>query len=188
MTTHPNLLAVETSLLVVIDIQKTLLAAMNEQDSALLGANVKRLLNAAGLLHVPVLLTEQYPKGLGMTDSVIKDSLPESACLFDKTGFSCCAAEGFAGVLAKQRRSQIILAGIEAHVCVLQTALELRHSNYQVHVVEDATLSRRADHKLNALRRMERQDITITNHESVMFEWLRDAKHPQFKSISALLR
>ena len=85
-------------------------------------------------------------------------------------------------------RKQIILAGLEAHVCVLQTALELLHNGYQVYVVEDAICSRKAEHKFYALQRMQQQGITITNYESVLFEWLRDASHPDFRSISGLLR
>lgn len=84
-------------------------------------------------------------------------------------------------------RKQVILAGVEAHVCVLQTALELLYKGYPVYVVEDAVCSRKAEHKSYALQRLQQQGATIINYESVLFEWLRDAKHADFKSISALL-
>lgn len=161
---------------------------MPEVEAKLITGNTGSLLEAAALLYIPVLLTEQYPKGLGATDMSIAKKLPESTQVFEKTGFSCCSAEGFCVALESSNRKQIILAGLEAHVCVLQTALDLYHNGYQVYVVEDAVCSRKAEHKFYALQRMQQQAITITNHESVLFEWLRDAGHPDFRSISGLLR
>ncbi|MDD5580752.1 MAG: hydrolase [Methylobacter sp.] len=188
MSTHPTLLSAENSLLVIIDLQTQLSAAMPEFDAELMIANVSSLLDAANILNIPILLTEQYPKGLGATDIAIAEKLPETTRVFDKTGFSCCAANGFSKALENSGRKQIILAGQEAHVCVLQTALELVHIGYQVYIVEDAVCSRKKDHKFYALQRLQQQNITITNYESVLFEWLRDANHPDFKSISGLLR
>ncbi len=188
MTTHPNLLSVKNSLLIVVDLQSKLSAAMPEAEAELMTANARSLVEAAGLLNIPVLLTEQYPKGLGATDTAITDILSEDTLIFDKTGFSCCAAEGFTDTVASTDRKQIILVGQEAHVCVLQTALELMHFGYQVHVVEDAMCSRKAEHKFYALQRMQQQGATLTNYESVLFEWVRDSTHPEFKKISGLLR
>lgn len=188
MTTHPNLLSAQNSLLIVVDLQSKLSAAMPEAEAQLVAANTRSLVEAAGLLNIPVLLTEQYPKGLGPTDTTITDILPEGTLIFDKTGFSCCAAEGFTDTVANTDRKQIILVGQEAHVCVLQTALELLHLGYQLHVVEDAICSRKAEHKFYALQRMQQQNATITNYESVLFEWVRNSTHPEFKKISGLLR
>ncbi|MFU8787515.1 MAG: isochorismatase family protein [Methylobacter sp.] len=188
MPTHPNLLSASNSLLIVVDLQAKLSAAMPEAEAELMTANARSLVEAAGLLHIPVLLTEQYPKGLGATDASITDLLSEDTLIFDKTGFSCCAAEGFSDTVANADRKQVILVGQEAHVCVLQTALELLHLGYQVHVVEDALCSRKAEHKFYALQRMQQQGVTISNYESVLFEWVKDSTHPEFKSISALLR
>jgi nicotinamidase-related amidase len=188
MHTHPNLLSAGNSLLVVVDLQAKLTAAMAESEAQLMTINTGRLIKAAGLLHIPVLLTEQYPQGLGPTDPAIAELLPEGTPIFDKTGFSCCAAQGFNAALAATQRRQIILTGQETHVCVLQTALELLHFDYQVHTVEDAVASRKPVHKLTALQRMQQQGVTMTNHESVLFEWLRDASHPDFKTISGWLR
>ena len=188
MPTHPNLLSVENSLLIVVDLQTKLSAAMPEADAKLVMTNVGSLVEAASLLSIPVLLTEQYPKGLGSTDTTITDLLSEDTLIFDKTGFSSCAANGFTDTVASTDRKQIILVGQEAHVCVLQTALELLHLGYQVHVVEDAICSRKAEHKFYALQRMQQQGATITNYESVLFEWVRDSTHPEFKRISGLLR
>lgn len=188
MSTHPNLLSITDSLLIVVDLQSKLSAAMPERDAELMTANARSLVEAAGLLSIPVLLTEQYPKGLGSTDTTITDLLSEDTLIFDKTGFSCCAANGFTDTVASTDRKQIILIGQETHVCVLQTALELMHLGHQVHVIEDATCSRKAEHKFYALQRMQHQGATITNYESVLFEWVRDSTHPEFKSISSLLR
>lgn len=185
---HSHLLSADDSLLVVVDLQTKLTAVMPEAGAGLMIANTSSLLEAAGSLAIPVLLTEQYPKGLGATDAAIAEKLPETVQIFDKTAFSCCAANGFCIALASAGRKQIILVGQEAHVCVLQTALELVASGYEVHVVEDAVCSRKTEHKFYALQRMQQHGVTITNYESVLFEWLRDSAHPEFKRISGWLR
>jgi nicotinamidase-related amidase len=187
MSTHPNILSAAHSLLIVIDVQSKLSAVMPATEAALMLANTGSLLEASRLLAIPVLLTEQYPKGLGATEPAISAHLPDNTQRFDKTGFSCCAAAGFIEALEKTGRQQLILVGQEAHVCVLQTALELHHKGYQVFVVEDAVCSRKAEHKFYALQRMQQRGITLTNYESVLFEWLRDANHAEFRSISGLL-
>ena len=164
MNTSPALLSAANSLLIIVDIQTKLAAIMPENEAQLMTANTGILLEAAGLLSIPVLLTEQYPKGLGATYASIVPKLPETSQVFEKTGFSCCLAEGFCDTLESSGRKQIILAGLEAHVCVLQTALELRHTGYQVYVVEDAICSRKAEHKFYSLQRMEQQGISVINY------------------------
>lgn len=188
MNNHPNLLSIENSLIVVVDIQTKLLSAMPEFAAEQMLISSSRLVETAKILTIPIIVTEQYPKGLGATDSLIAAKLSKDTAVFDKTGFSCLTAEGFTQELTNSNRKQIILMGQEAHVCVLQTALELLHDDYQVHVVEDATCSRNNEHKLFALQRMQQQGVTITNHESVIFEWLKNSNHADFKSISKLLR
>ncbi|MEI8573999.1 hydrolase [Methylomonas sp. EFPC1] len=188
MATHPNLLEADNSVLLVVDIQQRLSAAMPVTDLQQMLTHGQRLLRAAGLLDVPVLLTEQYPQGLGPTQADIGECLPGSARIFNKTGFSCCAADGFKQALADTGRQQVVIIGQEAHVCVLQTALELLSANYQVHVLADVVCSRQVLHKDYALQRMQQQGVTLSCHESVLFEWLRDARHSHFKTISALLR
>ncbi len=188
MNTHANLLSAENSLLVVVDLQTKLTAVMPEVEANLMIANTASLLEAADSRAIPVMLTEQYPKGLGATDAAIVQKLPETTQVFDKTGFSCCAATGFQEALASIGRKQVILVGQETHVCVLQTALELACNGYAVYVVEDAVCSRKAEHKFYALQRLQQQGVTVTNYESVLFEWLRDSAHPEFKRISGWLR
>lgn len=186
--THPNLLDSANSVLVVVDMQSRLTAVMPEKDAAAMTENAIGLLDAANILRVPVLLTEQYPKGLGPTAAEILERLPQTAQVFAKTGFSCCAADGFNRALADCARRQVILLGQEAHVCVLQTALELIQLGYPVYVVEDALCSRQGGHKFYALQRLQQHGATIVCQESVLFEWLRDARHADFKAISSLLR
>jgi len=187
MHTHPNLVSIDNSLLLVIDIQSKLVAAMPENDADQMIDNSGRLIEAAETLDIPVLLTEQYPKGLGPTDHQLTEKLDQDTATFEKTGFSCLAADGFSEALEQSGRKQIIIIGLETHVCIIQTALELLNSSYQVHVVEDAVCSRKTEHKLFALQRMQQQGATITCHESVLFEWLKNSNHPAFKSISRLL-
>jgi len=188
MHNHPNLLDSADSLLVIVDIQDSLLTTMPEHDRLLMITNSGKLLQAAQILAVPVLLTEQYPKGLGKTTPAICEHLPVATQTFEKTGFSCCTAAGFNDALAACNRQQIILVGQESHICILQTALALLSLGYQVYVVADAVCSRQTAHKVSALQRMTQQGVTVICYESVLFEWLKDARHPDFKAISSLLR
>ena len=175
------------SQLVVIDIQERLVAAMPSKPRLQTLSNAERLAQAAKTLHIPVTHTEQYPKGLGVTEKTVRTHLPDSAAI-EKTCFSCFAAEGFITALATHQRQQIVLCGMESHVCVLQTAIELQQAGYQVFVVEDAVCSRHKQNHQNALARLRQAGIIVTNTESVIFEWLRDASHPDFKALSRLLR
>lgn len=186
--THPNLLNSDNSLLVIVDLQSKLSAVMPTADAALMRDNSANLIAAANTLDIPLLVTEQYPQGLGSTEQEISNKLAVSTPIFDKSGFSCCASSDFNDALETSEREQIILVGQETHVCILQTALELQHQGKQVYIVEDAVCSRNALYKSNALQRMQQHGITVINYESVLFEWLRTAEHPDFKTISALLR
>ena len=176
------------SQLLIIDIQDRLLAAMPQPERVRVLKNSSALVSAARLLGVPLLATEQYPKGLGPTDSSLRNDLISHGKIHEKSSFSCCGAEGFNGAVERQSRTQIVIAGIEAHVCVLQTALEMQHRGYQVFVVEDATCSRRPEHHANAMQRLRQAGVIVTTMESVLFEWMRDASHPHFKVISQLVK
>ena len=178
----------ETSQLLLVDLQTRLFAAMSESERVATVRVSEVLSQAATKLGVPIHFTEQYPRGLGTTDSKVLAHLPETAHRFEKSGFSCCAAEGFTSELKRNERRQIVMVGQEAHVCVLQTAFDLLEAGYRVFVVGDGVCSRNPEHKRNALARMEQAGIVITNAESVLFEWLRDASHPNFKSLSGLIR
>lgn len=177
----------EKSQLVVIDMQARLLNAMAEDERSNVLAACETLVKSAGLLEVPVIVSEQYPAGLGHTDSAIANLLHE-VDVIEKTCFSCNSSEKFKQQADKENREQVVLCGIEAHVCVLQTALEMIESGKTVFVVEDAVCSRNRSNKQNALARIQLAGGIVTNVESVLFEWLRDAAHPQFKAVSALIR
>ncbi|WP_239649921.1 isochorismatase family protein [Methylocucumis oryzae] len=132
-----NLLAQDNSVLLIIDVQSKLLGAMSPEQRQAVTCYSAILAEAANLLNIPVLVTEQYPKGLGTTDSVITAKLPQTAETFTKTSFSCCQAIGFKQALSSGQRQQIILTGMEAHICVLQTALDLHQQGYQISVVAE---------------------------------------------------
>lgn len=178
----------ETSQLVVIDIQERLASAMPEKAVARVMDNTAVLLQAAKLLGVAVTRTEQYPKGLGETKPEISQHLDSKSACIEKTCFACTGSSDFTNRLSITRRPQIILTGMETHVCVLQTAIELHEQGFQVFVVEDAVCSRNKHRHKNAIARMRQASVIITNTESVVFEWLRDAKHEHFKAIAKLIK
>lgn len=188
MTQAPKLLDIENSLLLIVDIQTKLVSVMPEGAAEDMIENSNRLITAAQLLNIPILMTEQYPQGLGSTVDALKTKLDSKVIRLEKTQFSCCAANHFNSTLQATERKQIIIVGQEAHVCILQTALELIQQGYQVHIVEDAVCSRKAEHKFYALQRMQQQGAIINNFESVLFEWLKDSRHQHFATISQLLR
>ena len=183
-----NLCNAETSQLVVIDIQDRLASAMPEKVMQRVINNSNVLLQAANLLDVAVIRSEQYPKGLGDTREEIQQHLSSKAACFEKTCFACTGSSEFTNHLSKKRRPQLILTGIESHVCVLQTAMELLAQGFEVYVVEDAVCSRNKHNHKNALKRLRHAGVIITNTESVVFEWLRDANHEHFKAISKLIK
>jgi nicotinamidase-related amidase len=176
------------SQLVVVDVQEKLSAAMATAERRRVLSVIATLLQAAKLLEVPVALTEQYPKGLGPTEATLKVDLTPKAQIFEKTSFSCCEAAGFTQRMIETHRRQVIVTGMEAHVCVLQTALELQAHGFEAYVVEDGVCSRDPRHHVNAMDRLRQAGVIVTNHESLLFEWMRDATHPHFKIISSLLK
>ena len=176
------------SVLVAIDIQGRLASAMPAADLDPFLQSTSVLLRAAVYLDIPILATEQYPQGLGETLPEIRQYYPESTSCVAKTGFSCCAADGFTASMQRLDRKQVILTGMETHGCVLQTALELKQSGYQVFVAHDGVCARSRQRTENALARLRQAGIIVTHSESVLFEWLRDARHPQFKAVSKLVK
>ena len=177
----------DQSQLLLIDIQQRLAAVMDQPLHDRTIANSAILARAASLLNIHLTVTRQYPQGLGELVTDIQATLPKDQALIDKTGFSCCAEATFNNSIDKQRK-QIIIAGMESHVCIQQTAHELAEQDYQVFIVEDAVCSRQQFTHSNAIARMRQAGMIITNTESVLFEWLRDAKHEQFKAISQMIK
>jgi nicotinamidase-related amidase len=184
-----SLCSAAKSQLLIIDMQDRLCAAMPQDCLELAFSNIRRIAEAAQLLEVPMIVTEQYPKGLGATREKVASALPQDLYFCEKTSFSCCSAIGFEGQLRPtEERPQVVLAGLEAHICVLQTAAGLQHWGYQVFVVSDAVCSRSPQNRENAINRMRQGGISVSNTESVVFEWLGNADHPRFKEISQLFR
>ena len=182
------LLRSEDSLLLIVDMQARLAASMPTDAYASARGAAITLARAAGELDLPVLVTRQYPKGLGPTDGDLEAALPGAAAAVDKTCFAASGSEALMEALRGTGRGQVVLCGMEAHVCVLQTAAGLLEADYEPFVVADAVCSRRAEHRDDALQRLRAGGATVTNHESVLFEWLRDARHERFKAVAALLR
>ena len=182
----PLLCEAATSQLVVIDIQEKLAAAMKPQVREQVLRNTAILCEAANALNIPIVRTEQYPKGLGPTESQVTEHLDQPA--IEKTCFSCYRAPEFIDQLRENARRQILLTGMESHVCVMQTAAQLSEHGYQVFVMEDAICSRHKQHHKNALARLRQAGIQVIMTESALFEWLRDAKHEQFRELSKLIR
>ena len=173
------------SQLVIVDMQTKLSSVMTDHIAEVV-KNCATLLQSAVLLEIPTIFTEQYPKGLGPT-------LPELSSLMagkkavEKAAFSCCGEPAFARQLLGDH-SQVILAGMEAHICVLQTSLDLLAQGKTVFVLEDAVISRNPENKRNALNRMREAGVIISNTESLVFEWLGVAEGDAFKKISQLVR
>lgn len=176
----------QLSQLVLVDMQIKLASVMPAEVLQSVVKNCCILAQAAQLLAVPVIITEQYPQGLGESLPEIKQHLASSKFVA-KTAFSACGEPKFNQQLHRDK-SQIILAGMEAHICVLQTALALLQAGKQVFVVEDAIISRNSANKANALVRMRDAGCVISNTESIVFEWLGDANHEAFKVVSKLIR
>jgi nicotinamidase-related amidase len=170
-----------TSTLLVIDFQSRLMPAIAEGDAVV--ANARRLIDAAELLGVPVLFTEQNAEGLGPT---IPELRSETARLFHKMTFDACRMEGFIDALPTGR--DLVVAGCETHVCVLQTVLGLIAAGRRVHLVRDAVGSRRAESKETAIRRLERNGAEIVTAEMVLFEWLGTAEDPRLRRVIDLVR
>ena len=169
--------------LLVIDVQEKLVPMI--LDAAALVRNIAFLVDGARLLDMPVQCTEQYPRGLGPTVPELAQRLPERP---DKVAFSSCAVPSVVEHFRRAARPKVVLAGIETHVCVLHTALDLLALDFRVFIAADAVASRFAlDHE-QALHRLERAGAVITTSESALFEWVGGAGTPQFKEVSRLVQ
>tara|TARA_R110000787_G_scaffold16622_18_gene50557 strand:+ start:3790 stop:4332 length:543 start_codon:yes stop_codon:yes gene_type:complete len=179
------LLQRDESVLLVIDVQERLLPAMN--DPRMVVEHSGMLLQAATELAVPIMVSEQYPKGLGLTVSPLRE-LAAGGRIFEKMAFSCADEADIIKHLRSLGRRQLVLCGIEAHVCVLQTALGLRREGYDVFVAEDAISSRASENMAAGRRRMAANNIEMVSTEMVIFEWLQVAGTPEFKTLSKLIK
>jgi nicotinamidase-related amidase len=190
-----ELLDAERSAVVIIDLQGRLMETIVRPRLVVEGT--VRLLKLAELFRVPVVMTEQYPKGLGGTHPEVRaayDALSVPRLLVEKTSFSSCGEPAFLAALNQllptvpAGHRQLVVAGIEAHVCVMQTVIELMQQGSQVHLCWECVSSRGEEYRRYALDRMAQAGAVLTNHESVAFEWARDKNHPAFRALSALLK
>ena len=169
--------------LLVVDLQTRLVPAIQDADRVV--AQTVRLVQGARLLAIPVFATEQVPSKLGPTVPALADLLPDRLA---KTTFHAGGAAGLWEALGASGTRHVALVGIEAHICVAQTALELVARGYQVQVPVDAVGSRFAVDRDVALRRLDRAGITLTTAEATLFEWVETAEHPRFRALSALVK
>ncbi|RMD61820.1 MAG: isochorismatase family protein [Alphaproteobacteria bacterium] len=179
------LLHAAASCLIVVDVQTRLVAAVSEAPRVI--ANARLLLDAAAHLDVPVLATEQYPEGLGATVPALADALAPSA-RFPKITFAAAADAAFVERLRALKRPQVVLLGMEAHVCVLQSALGLLREGMTVYVVADAVASRDPADARAAVDRLVRAGAHIVTAEMVVFEWLERADTPAFRALLPALK
>ncbi|HKE14448.1 MAG TPA: isochorismatase family protein [Kofleriaceae bacterium] len=185
-------LAADRAALLVVDVQDRLAAAMPPDDMARLTRNVGILVEAARRFSIPVVVSQQYPRGLGATIPGVEQALaglaPERLHRFDKVEFSACAAPGFAAVeQSLDGRDQWIVTGMECHICVYQTARALRGGGAAVHVVRDAVVSRTAENRATGLTLIERTGAVVTSTETVIFDLLQRAGSDDFKALSRLI-
>ncbi len=180
-----TILNTENSLLLIIDVQDKLLNAVF--NAGTLEKQSEIMAKAASLLGIPVFITEQYPKGLGGTIPAIKNALSE-AFYQEKTAFNAVSDMDFLAALKNSGRKQVLLFGIETHICVHQTASSLIDNGFEVHLVKDACGSRTLDEYINALKYMRDYGVHIKTTEMVLFELLKGAKNPKFKEIQALIK
>lgn len=176
---------INNSVLVIVDVQEKLTAIINQNRQML--KNIIILAKSTNILNIPVINCRQYPQGLGDTVGSIKEAIGDCKSI-DKITFSCLSDEGFKAALPELKRKQVILCGIETHVCIYQTAMELLAAGFEVGLVADAASSRAEVNKHYAIDRMKAEGIKIYTTEMMLFELLRTAKHPAFKEISKLVK
>jgi nicotinamidase-related amidase len=183
---HEQLLSSNNALLLVIDIQEKFVPHIHEMERVV--KRTKVLIEAAKLLEVPVVVSQQYPQGLGETVATIRDTLEETTAIHDKTTFSCCQDDALQKELQKHDRHQVILAGIETHVCVAQTAFDLLASGRQPYIAVDAVSSRKPTDADVALKRLFKAGVISTTTEAAIMEMTVNSQHPAFRELSKLIK
>lgn len=183
---HPNTLSTSKAALVVVDIQEAFRHVIPEFTE--LAAKALTAIWGFQALDLPFLITEQYPKGLGRTAEEIRFALPDDFEVFEKTTFSSCGSEAFMSALDDLAVSQIVLCGLETHVCVNQTAHDLLHRGFQVHLLTDCVRSRFETDREAGLAKMKSSGVIPSSVEMALFELMGDSAHPKFKEIQSLIK
>ncbi len=180
-----NTLSAENSLVLIIDIQDRLVAALNKD---VIVENSVKVASAAKALNIPVILTEQYPKGLGHTVQRLTDVLPEGSEVVEKTYFNALLEDGMLEKIKSYGKKQIVIFGIETHICVHQTASALVEEGFEVYVIKDACASRNKYEFKQGIEAMVANGVKVSCVEIALFEWLKGAKNPKFKEVQALIK
>jgi nicotinamidase-related amidase len=183
---HPNILELSRSALLIIDMQEAFRA--NIPDFNRFASRIAIAARGAQFLNLPIIVTEQYPKGLGHTASEILEVLPNDINVIEKTTFSSCGAQEFQAQLGQSKTSQVLVTGIEAHICVNQTVHDLLAAGFQVHLLTDCITSRKENDRVVAFQKMQSSGAILSAVEMALFELIRDAKHEQFKAIQGLIK
>ena len=184
--THPKILDKAATAVVVVDIQEAFRNAI--PDFALVASRVSMAVRGFQILGVPVLVTEQYPKGLGKTAEEIQLVLNEDTMVIEKTAFSACEAGEFVAHLDRLKTRQVVLCGLETHICVSQTAHDLLERGFDVHVLIECVCSRFEHDKQAGLAKMRQSGVVPSSMEMAFFELMRDSRDEQFKEIQELIR
>jgi nicotinamidase-related amidase len=179
------MLEVDRTVLVVVDAQVKLMAAMHEKDQLI--KNLVKLVKGAKVLNVPIIVTEQNPRGLGPTIPELAELIKDDPVI-SKLSFSCCGEEAFMAAFDKTERDQILICGMESHVCVYQTAADLLEQGYEVEVVMDAVSSRTPENRAIGWEKCKEYGASLTGVETVLFELLQVAEGPQFKEIFQIVK
>lgn len=183
------MLNIETSALIIIDIQDRLVKASQYGEEA--ANSMIKMAKTANILSIPTIVTEQYPKGLGSTVQGLLDSLSQDSFTIEKSSFSALLQPEFNQKIQELKNSgknQIVIGGIETHICVLQTAADLISEGFEVYVVKDACASRNKKEYKTGLELLKQYGAKITCVEIALFEWLKTSKNPKFKDVQALIK
>ena len=183
---HPRMLDRARSALIVIDVQEGYRGHTVEHERMVHG--VRTLLDAAALLEIPVIATEQYPKGLGRTQPEVAEGFPPATPVIEKLSMSCCGQPRFVAAVDALARPQLVVCGIEAHACVNQTVHDLLARGYQVHVPRDALSARHETDLRVGWEKVLGSGAVPATVEMICLEWVRSAESPQFKAIHALIK
>jgi len=179
------MLETENCCLVVVDVQGKLAQLMHERQP--LFNNIQILIKSAKILSIPILWAQQCPEALGPTVPEIAELLADNEPI-NKSAFSCCGEEAFNTKLNELRRNQVLLCGIETHVCIYQTAVDMLRKGFDVNVIADAVSSRTAGNKQIAINRLAAEGAKIASVEMALFELLKTAEHPQFRQVAKLIK
>lgn len=183
---HPNTLTLTSVALAIIDMQEAFRPQISDFTET--AESIAIVVKAAKLLDLPIIVTEQYPKGLARTATEIMDVLPASVEIIDKTTFSACGVPAFQAALDRAGAKQVLVSGLEAHICINQTVHDLLAHGLQVHLLTDCITARSANNKLVALAKMQQSGAIPSSVEMSLFELLRDSNHEQFRPIQALIK